>query len=832
MKIHRFGLVWTIIIAIVATCVSIVFYISERNLLLNTVADDVWRAMYFLEEEMKTSVEGGRVHEIQKIIDLKPLLIKSIDSVSLSKDGQTIFVSSSRPLKGKSIDSSYVSVKEIHTAIFNEHYKYSRKFTYQEDGIKKNGLILMHVQEQYLNAHLTKVAIFYISLVLFVVVLGSYTTFIFMRTLLIRPLEKVTNHARNAGVLAQKHFITELTELDNTLTVSFEKLKSKKNELQASLDETLYLSEIMTTVGDINHLLISSHTTEDLLRKSANRLARHSGYSSCWIALSENNKIVIQAISAESIGELSVGIELSDMSEVYEDTIAQAIILGKSIVVSQLSKQMHLYQWQTLSAHAVQGSFIALPLIANIDNQPIGVIGIYTNSNEGFTKKEITMLEELAGDIGFAVNAFKQRAELQHYLTTERITGLPNRVALIDRLSKNHNVLLAIINIDRFTDINDVYGTDIGDKVLLAYSRWLTGEVSTLTGMHIYKMSSDEFVVLLDDALMLEPFYAFIEHTINATAKHHFLVNDIEVLISITAGIAWPSNRILEHAVSAVKEAKATRKKIVVYEQITQISNHAGNVSWYKLIKSAIEESRFVPYFHPIVDNRTLEIIKYEALIRLVEKDGTVHSPMAFLSMAKKMRMYTQLTIMMVEKVCLIFKDQKIPVSINLSTEDIMNKELVEKIEDILLTNHMGGKVVFEIVESENIENYEETKLFIERFKSIGCRFSIDDFGSGYSNFEQFLKLNVDTIKIDGSLIRNIQNDHNAKLFVQNIAHLARELGMKTIAEYVSNDDIFRIVRDIGIDASQGYYFFEPMPNLQVMDASNFQLDNQKYLHG
>lgn len=459
-------------------------------------------------------------------------------------------------------------------------------------------------------------------------------------------------------------------------------------------------------------------------------------------------------------------------------------------------------------------------------------MGIYSNSNDGFTKKEITMLEELAGDIGFAVNAFKQRAELQIHLTTEHITGLPNRVALIDRLSKCHNVILALINIDRFTDINDVYGTDIGDKVLLEYSRWLTNEMSPHPSMHLYKMSSDEFVIVMENHLMLQQFYDFIEHTINATAKHPFLVNDIEVLVSVTAGIALPSNRILEHAVSAVKEAKLKRKKIVVYEQISQASNHAGNVSWYRLIKSAIDEGRFVPYFHPIVDNKTLEIIKYEALIRLVDENGTVHSPSAFLGMAKKMRMYTQLTLMLVEKVCTIFKDQNIPVSINLSTEDITNQELVEKIEEILLTNHMIGKVEFEIVESENIENYEETRIFIERFKSIGCKFSIDDFGSGFSNFEQFLKLNVDTIKIDGSLIRNIQNDHNARLFVQNITHLTHALGMKIIAEYVSNDDIFRIVKEIGIDASQGYYFFEPMPALQTISDSKSLLDNLKQSQG
>ena len=132
----------------------------------------------------------------------------------------------------------------------------------------------------------------------------------------------------------------------------------------------------------------------------------------------------------------------------------------------------------------------------------------------------------------------------------------------------------------------------------------------------------------------------------------------------------------------------------------------------------------------------------------------------------------------------------------------------------------MGNKIVFEILETENIANYEGAKQFIDRFRSIGCRFAIDDFGAGYSNFEQLLKLNVDTIKIDGSLIKNIKHDMTARTFVSHISALARELGIKTIAEYVSDQDIYLLVKEIGIGASQGYYFHEPSIILKPEDEA------------
>ena len=122
--------------------------------------------------------------------------------------------------------------------------------------------------------------------------------------------------------------------------------------------------------------------------------------------------------------------------------------------------------------------------------------------------------------------------------------------------------------------------------------------------------------------------------------------------------------------------------------------------------------------------------------------------------------------------------------------------------------------MIFEILENEGISNYAEVSAFIDRFTRIGCSFAIDDFGSGYSNFDHLLKLNIDTLKIDGSLIKNLPHDHNTQIIVRHICDFAHEMGMSIVAEFVANEAIYSKVKELGIDASQGYYFYEPQAEL------------------
>ncbi len=234
------------------------------------------------------------------------------------------------------------------------------------------------------------------------------------------------------------------------------------------------------------------------------------------------------------------------------------------------------------------------------------------------------------------------------------------------------------------------------------------------------------------------------------------------------------------------------------------------NLNWEKKIKSAIEEKRIIPFFQPIINNKTGEIEKYETLIRMIDEDKKIISPYLFLQPSKKYKLYNYLTKIMIEKAFEVFKDINKEFSINISVDDILDESTNNFIIKKLKYYKNPERVVFEILESEGIENYSKVMDFIMDIKACGGKIAIDDFGSGYSSFEHILKLNPDYLKIDASMIKNITRDKNSEIITTTIVEFARKIGLKTIAEFVHSEEVYEKVKNIGVDYSQGYYLGEP----------------------
>ncbi|PLY12294.1 MAG: hypothetical protein C0628_08400 [Sulfurimonas sp.] len=280
------------------------------------------------------------------------------------------------------------------------------------------------------------------------------------------------------------------------------------------------------------------------------------------------------------------------------------------------------------------------------------------------------------------------------------------------------------------------------------------------------------------------------------------------MLISCSCGISFEDKEhLLSTANMALKVAKRGSTDLVVYdESISLNSEYENNIFWTKKLSDAIKEDRITAYYQPIVNNKTLVYEKYECLVRMIDEDKVI-SPFLFLEVAKQTRQYFYITRTVIYEAFEMFKDKEVEFSINLSLMDILEKEICEYIFMMLEKYGIGSRVVFEIVESEYIENFEGVISFINEVRKYDAKIAIDDFGTGYSNFGYLIKLKADYLKIDGSLIKNIDTDKNAFLIVSTIVEFSKKLGMKTIAEFVENEKIFKIVKDLGIDYSQGYYF-------------------------
>ena len=436
------------------------------------------------------------------------------------------------------------------------------------------------------------------------------------------------------------------------------------------------------------------------------------------------------------------------------------------------------------------------------------VIQNIINSQDMTKRVEVDDDIEEIDSIKDIFNTMLDSIEYQFYYDT--LTGLQNRRRLSEKLEKRVNLFLMILNIDSFQEINDLYGDETGDSVLKDFALLLQ-ELMPNSGM-LYRLHSDEFAYLCQWGMNAHEYDIFASAISEKISQKSFTLSQRgNINISVTIGSAYGANMLLANADVALRLAKKSKKNYLLYDDSMAMSEeYEKNFQWSKRLKYAIEHDKIIPVFQPIVDTKTQKIVKYEALIRMVDKQNLLISPVFFLELAKKNKLYHQLTKIMVEKTFEKFKDSPYCVSINISVEDILNKDVCDFIIEKLETSKMGAKIGFEILESEGIENFEQVINFIDHVKKYGCTISIDDFGTGYSNFEYLMKLKVDFIKIDGSMIKNIDTDLNSQMITQTIVEFANKMNIKTVAEFVYSKNVFEKVSELKVDLSQGYYFGEP----------------------
>lgn len=396
----------------------------------------------------------------------------------------------------------------------------------------------------------------------------------------------------------------------------------------------------------------------------------------------------------------------------------------------------------------------------------------------------------------------KKTHEMIENLYHDTLTGLPNRLKFQEELTRLSTCTIAILNIDDFKEVNDFFGIDAGDDILKQIANWFI-EIK----LQPYRIGGDEFGILFSPGFTEKEVENKVGFLLSTFVNKFFMVGDESVHLRATIGVSFQSDKPLMHANIALNKARALKKMYSFYKIDEGIENqYKLNISISAEIREALSENRIICEYQPIVNTQSGIIDKYETLVRIRRHDGTLIPPSDFLMISQKTKLYSNITHEVINQACRTFRNRHEKFSINLLSSDILNPYTVSTIERVLKQTGTADRVVFEILESEGIENFEEVAIFIARMKELGASIAIDDFGSGYSNFENILKLNVDFLKIDGSLIRTIDTNTRHRIVVESIVDFARRIGIETIAEFVASEEIFKIVKELGINYSQGYY--------------------------
>jgi len=443
------------------------------------------------------------------------------------------------------------------------------------------------------------------------------------------------------------------------------------------------------------------------------------------------------------------------------------------------------------------------------------IIPILNNKNEIIeyvaVRHDITELEKSKEELK------KQRIDL--------LTGLPNRNQLVEDLHNAIKPIILYLNIDDFSGFNDFYGRTISDNTLLRLANILKN-LQDEKKFKLYKLEADQFILLFEEGYIskdnLQFFFEALIEEIETKMASSKLGNANRISVSITGGVAtYYSNddyeKLILYSNIARKKAQQEHSKFLIFHHsMRKNEDYAHNIEWIKRIKEAINEDRVVCYYQPIFKKGEKEAKKYESLVRLIDRDGQAISPFFFLDIAKKAKLYPQITKIIIKKTLDTFRDlTHIECSINLTVDDILSEKTVNYIYQQLENYPNPSRVIFEITESQEVSDYQIINTFIKRVKEYNVKIAIDDFGSGYANFEHILNIDADYIKIDGSLIKNINRDKNSYIITEAIINFSKKLGRKTIAEFIHSQEIYDIVQNLGADYYQGFYLGNPTLNIK-----------------
>ena len=462
------------------------------------------------------------------------------------------------------------------------------------------------------------------------------------------------------------------------------------------------------------------------------------------------------------------------------------------------------------------------------------------NNNEKDIESSISPILNTSGNIEGIVIVFHdetQRRQLEktikHQAAHDPLTDLLNRDSfdhelnshVFDAKTNEKHHVLCYLDLDRFKLVNDTAGHSAGDQCLIEISSLMQ---SCIRSDDIFgRLGGDEFGIILKhcdtDAAM-----KITSNITEAIKSFTFNWDGCDYNLGVSIGII-PLNQSTRDAAEAIRKADLAcytakdqgRGQVYVYqEQDSELIRRQEETYWATRITEALDNNRIKIFGQPIVPlNRRLPQTRhFEILVRLIDADNQLIQPGAFIPAAERYNLMSNIDKRIIEDTFKFIHsmqhvDNNVHYSINLSGNSLNEGDISNYIETLIEDYEITpGNICFEITETAAIKNLHNTRQFIKQLKQIGCQFALDDFGSGLSSFQYLKNLPVDYLKIDGSFVRDMVNNTIDHAMVAAINEVGHVMGIKTIAEYVENDQIMKKLEALNVDYGQGYGIEQPRP--------------------
>lgn len=595
------------------------------------------------------------------------------------------------------------------------------------------------------------------------------------------------------------------------------------------------LSRIHAVLSGINSAIVRIHERKELLDETCRIAVDEGGFRMVWIGMLETEAsrlrpVAYRGFDAETLGELEAF--LGRAAENSWGPAQEALRSGKTVArnVLRAETSQRIGPVARLAVQRGLGSLIALPLLP--DNRPAGVIVLYADEPDFFDARETALLDELAGDVSFALKYMSKEEQLNYLAYYDSLTGLPNTALFHERLSQalatrpSRITAVVLVDLDRFTQLNDSLGRHIGDRLLNEVGRRL--QASLVEPQLLARISSDTYAVAMS-ALRGETDAGSILHErILAALNRPFHIDEHELRITARAGIAlYPSDAettdgLFKNAEAALREAKTSGARYQFYSPRIN-ARVAEDLAFEQKLLRAVEQQQFLVYYQPKVSARTGAFVGLEALVRWADPQKGLVAPNEFIPALEDTELILDVGRWVLGQAmldCRRWREQglpPLPIAVNVSPVQLRYADFPDTVTAAIADNAVSGTdLELEITESVIMADIEPNIELLRSVSATGVSIAIDDFGTGYSSLRYLAKLPVQTLKIDRSFVVSMTNDADSMTLVSTIIGLAHSFDLSVVAEGVDSEEQAKLLRLMKCDSMQGYLFGKPMPAADV----------------
>ena len=421
----------------------------------------------------------------------------------------------------------------------------------------------------------------------------------------------------------------------------------------------------------------------------------------------------------------------------------------------------------------------------------------------------------------------------------DALTGLYNRHAFQEQLERmiaeagrSQDMLAALyFDLDEFKYVNDTFGHGAGDDLLKRVAQEIAGQVRR--NEFFARLGGDEFAILVPSCNETELSF-LANRLVSAVSSIQFAVDGHNLRLSSSLGIAlYPQHAetaedLIAHADTAMYQAKSAGKATWrLYQAERDASREMVNrLTWNERIQQALENDGFVMYFQGIYGTISREVMHLEALVRMkdLSHPGQVIPPNQFIPHAERSGRILDIDRWVIRQcISLLAQNPGMPpLAVNISGRSFDETSLPDYIGELLAQHGVEPqRLMVELTETAAVSDMRDAQRFIEALRNTGCTVCLDDFGAGFSSFAYLKHLKAHVLKIDGLFIRDLPNDHDSQVFVRAMASIARDMGKKTVAEFVEDAETLDMLVEFGVDMVQGYYLDKPQPDHPALSSTH-----------